>query len=916
MAEGRYHDAEDIIAMEVRSLDPYGTTPVAAVWWSRFAGHVHEMVALREVRHRNFARALLTVEKALVPFPDDPPVMYPEPQVWADLSLRRKKYASVDLARRGSAEEKILNALDDDTTLDFIEAPLQQVIAYLADLHGINMEANWRLLDTDEGITTETPVTRNLKGISLRSALRLLLRDLSDTLTYVIRDEVLLITTLDDAESELVTKVYPVGDLVLPIMSGMGGMGGGMMGGMGGGMGMGGMGGGMMGGMGGMGGGMGGMGMGGMGMGGMGGGMFAVQDDLILGPRKKAASPVAIEPQTSVQPSAGHVIRPERQAGQSLEDAWNAYFQALLDASEDEQLAVRASVRTTARHLMNQEQFEEAIAMLRAALGHGFPQPWMYEGLALALQATDAPLEEIERAMMSVVDFATNMDDILVAAEYMTHLGLDRRALELFREVAATQPLRPEPYLRGLAAAQRMDDEHGIMWACKGILRQAWPIDQQSMAEHAFRVARATFEKMKTEGRQEQAERFEKEVAQAMVRDCVIRITWTGEADLDLYVEEPGGTICSAMNPRTPSGGVMLGDNFARPGGASAEGYSEYYVCPEGFSGEYRLVVKRVWGQPSAGKVTVEVATHLGSEREQVIGRQISIGKNDSAVAFELADGRRQEPLNAEQIANVARSQEAIARAIVTQQLASYESSDATLDYRRSVQQAQRDGRLPRRNVGVRPEITQLPEGTQFGSMAVISADRRYVRVTPFPNFTGIGEVTTFTFVGDETGVGGTGGIGGGGIGGGPVAAGSVWRLWWRRLWWWRHGAASGGMGGMGGGFSDARLKNGIESLEYGLETVKQMRPVRFQWTEQLEVPVQRLDGLTLPQVIQPREALGAQDEVGLLAQDVETLVPEIVTEDSTGLKRVDYAKLVPVLIKAVQELSEANEQLRSDVRD
>jgi phage shock protein A len=53
-----------------------------------------------------------------------------------------------------------------------------------------------------------------------------------------------------------------------------------------------------------------------------------------------------------------------------------------------------------------------------------------------------------------------------------------------------------------------------------------------------------------------------------------------------------------------------------------------------------------------------------------------------------------------------------------------------------------------------------------------------------------------------------------------------------------------------------------------------------------------------------------------LLAQDVEALVPEIVTEDSTGLKRVDYAKLVPVLIKAVQELSEANEQLRSDVRD
>jgi len=87
---------------------------------------------------------------------------------------------------------------------------------------------------------------------------------------------VLLITTPEEAETQLTTKVYPVADLVLPIdnsmMGGYGGMGG--MG-MGGGMGMMGAGrGGMMGiqgGLGGMGGGFG--GMGGMGMGGMGGGM-------------------------------------------------------------------------------------------------------------------------------------------------------------------------------------------------------------------------------------------------------------------------------------------------------------------------------------------------------------------------------------------------------------------------------------------------------------------------------------------------------------------------------------------------------------------------------------------------------------------------------------------------------------------
>ena len=100
-------------------------------------------------------------------------------------------------------------------------------------------------------------MTKTLRSITLRSALRLILKDLE--LTYVVRDEVLQITTPEDAESQLITKVYPVGDLVVPVMSGGGGMFG--LGGMMGGGGMGGMGmGGMGGGMGGMGGGMGGMG--------------------------------------------------------------------------------------------------------------------------------------------------------------------------------------------------------------------------------------------------------------------------------------------------------------------------------------------------------------------------------------------------------------------------------------------------------------------------------------------------------------------------------------------------------------------------------------------------------------------------------------------------------------------------------
>ena len=70
-------------------------------------------------------------------------------------------------------------------------------------------------------------MTSRVQGISLRSALRLMLRRIDPELTYSIQDEVLMITTKEAAAENLVTRVYPVADLVLPItLSGFAGSGG------------------------------------------------------------------------------------------------------------------------------------------------------------------------------------------------------------------------------------------------------------------------------------------------------------------------------------------------------------------------------------------------------------------------------------------------------------------------------------------------------------------------------------------------------------------------------------------------------------------------------------------------------------------------------------------------------------------
>jgi beta-lactamase regulating signal transducer with metallopeptidase domain len=112
-----------------------------------------------------------------------------------------------------AAAAKIEKTLSSPTHLEFADTPLQDVVDYLKDFHNIEVQLDTKALN-DVGVKSDTPITKSLKGVSLRSALRLLLRD--HGLTYTIQDEVLLITTPEEAQNHLQTAIYPVGDLVVP----------------------------------------------------------------------------------------------------------------------------------------------------------------------------------------------------------------------------------------------------------------------------------------------------------------------------------------------------------------------------------------------------------------------------------------------------------------------------------------------------------------------------------------------------------------------------------------------------------------------------------------------------------------------------------------------------------------------------
>ena len=92
---------------------------------------------------------------------------------------------------------------------------------------------------------------------------------------------------------------------------------------------------------------------------------------------------------------------------------------------------------------------------------------------------------------------------------------------------------------------------------------------------------------------------------------------------------------------------------------------------------------------------------------------------------------------------------------------------------------------------------------------------------------------------------------------------------------------------------SDERLKDNITPIENSLEKVGQLKGYEFDWNDNQEV----YEG----------------HDVGVIAQEVEKVVPEIVeTRKHDGYKAVKYEKLVPLLINAINELKAEIEELKS----
>ncbi|MCX6117746.1 MAG: tail fiber domain-containing protein [Proteobacteria bacterium] len=91
--------------------------------------------------------------------------------------------------------------------------------------------------------------------------------------------------------------------------------------------------------------------------------------------------------------------------------------------------------------------------------------------------------------------------------------------------------------------------------------------------------------------------------------------------------------------------------------------------------------------------------------------------------------------------------------------------------------------------------------------------------------------------------------------------------------------------------YSDKRLKKNVSVIDNALEKISKITGVFFNW----------------------KKGDDSSRQIGVMAQDVEKIFPELVKEGSDGIKSVDYPKLVAPMIEAVKSLKSKVERLTKE---
>jgi hypothetical protein len=339
-----------------------------------------------------------------------------------------------------------------------------------------------------------------------------------------------------------------------------------------------------------------------------------------------------------IEASSGPIVKPGAKV-----DAYTFYLDYY--RSDDKDRTDPDKLRKIVRDLNRIGRFRELHAALVGYLRNHprLAEPWMYEALASAIELNRGSPADVKTALNYAADLAQrshNPNHLVSAADKLMVRGYLDRVGTLLDEAIAQVPHRSEPLAMDVNLAQKTKDANRMADAIERLLSLGWPGQDEYFRVEAANQVDTLAKTLREEGKGQEADALFARLTASQARDLFIRLTWDGDADYDLVVDEPLGATASFQAPRTVFGGSIIKNGY----GNHPE---EVYVCPRGFNGDYTIRVTNIYSNPSSPvtRLTLETITHEGSAGEKKETHSLSPDKSNKPVVVHLMSGRRKKVL-------------------------------------------------------------------------------------------------------------------------------------------------------------------------------------------------------------------------------------------------------------------------------
>ena len=304
--------------------------------------------------------------------------------------------------------------------------------------------------------------------------------------------------------------------------------------------------------------------------------------------------------------------------------------------------------------MIKAKKYPDAEAAIKGFLTyHGKEsEPWMYVWLAECITARKGTDKELKQTLSFAAFLAkrtrnpndlVRVADMLVLRNFYDPIGdpgYETNIGELVDLAAEKVPANAIPPMMSINLATHDKDPKRMGDAADHLLSLGWPgIDDQIRSDVKQQVQKLA-DALRSDGRPEEAEALMARLAESETRDIYIKLTWKGEADIDMAVAEPLGATAKYANPRTVFGGALIKNGY----GNHPE---EVYVCPRAFDGDYAIAVEKIVDydpEKPVNEATLEVILHEGSADEKRETHKIDLTR-PVPVVVRLEKGRRKNVL-------------------------------------------------------------------------------------------------------------------------------------------------------------------------------------------------------------------------------------------------------------------------------